>query len=145
VPKTSPALATLATLAARTARAPWLAAALGGISGTVLDTLVLLALIAAGATIASAAFVGAAAGAGVCFVVNKYVAFADPSPVDPRQLARFVGVAVVSAALMAVAMHVAVVGLHLPALLAKGACAAAVFLAWSYPAQRRFVFARATA
>jgi hypothetical protein len=43
---------------------------------------------------------------------------------------------------MALAMHVAVTNLGYPLVPAKLACSAAVFVAWTFPAQRRLVFAR---
>jgi putative flippase GtrA len=52
-------------------------------------------------------------------------------------------VAVGTAVLMALAMSVVAVGMGVPYLKAKAICAATVFLFWSYPAQRRFVFAHA--
>jgi len=117
-----------------------LGAGAGGIVGTAIDVAVLAALIHAGAAVALAAFLGSASGAGVCFVINKYVAFRDHRPVDVRQVASFAAVALVTSLLMAGAMHVACVGAHLPYLLAKLVCAALVFGCWSYPAQRRLVF-----
>lgn len=95
-----------------------------------------------GAPIAAAAFCGAAAGAVMNFALNKYIAFRDRSPISRRQLARFGLVAVATAALMAVAMHVVAVMLGVPYLLAKLICAVVVFAAWTFPAQRRLVFRR---
>jgi putative flippase GtrA len=115
-------------------------AGLGGIVGTVFDVAVLVALVESGAPVALAAFLGAAAGAVVCFTVNKRWAFRDPSPLALRQVAAFTAVAAVTATLMAIAMHVATHELHLPYLVSKAMCAAVVFATWSYPAQRRLVF-----
>ena len=95
-----------------------------------------------GAPIAAAAFCGAAAGAVMNFAWNKYIAFRDRSPISPHQLARFGLVAVATAVLMAVAMQVVAVVLGVPYLVAKLICAAFVFAAWTYPAQRRLVFRR---
>ncbi len=95
-----------------------------------------------GVAIAAAAFSGAAAGAAMNFALNKYVAFRDRSPITPRQIVRFGIVAVATATLMAAAMHLVTVKLGVPYLLAKLICAAVVFAAWTYPAQRRLVFRR---
>jgi putative flippase GtrA len=121
-----------------------LGAGLGGAVGSSADLTVLIALVESGVRVAGAAFAGAATGAVVCFVVNKRWAFRDRSPVTLRQAATFAAVAAVTATLMAVAMHVAVDGAGVPYLAAKALCAAAVFVIWSYPAQRRLVFARRT-
>lgn len=116
-------------------------AAIGGISGSVLDVAVLVLCVESGVPVALAAFLGAAAGAGACFVANKYWAFRDPRPLTLRQVSTFGLVAVGTAVLMALAMSVVAVGMGVPYLKAKAICAATVFLLWSYPAQRRFVFA----
>jgi len=58
------------------------------------------------------------------------------------QVVRFDVVAVVAALLMAAAMKLATTNLGLPVVAAKLACAAIVFAIWTYPAQRRLVFAR---
>jgi hypothetical protein len=42
---------------------------------------------------------------------------------------------------MAAAMHAACTRAHLPYLVAKAGCGLVVFVCWSYPAQRRLVFA----
>ena len=47
-----------------------------------------------------------------------------------------------TALLMAVAMHGFAVMLGFHVLIAKCICSALVFLAWTYPAQRRLVFRR---
>jgi hypothetical protein len=49
---------------------------------------------------------------------------------------------VATATLMALAMQLFAVKLGVPYLLAKLICAALVFAAWTYPAQRRLVFRR---
>jgi putative flippase GtrA len=117
-----------------------LGAGLGGAVGSSADIAVLIALVESGVRVAGAAFLGAATGAVVCFVVNKRWAFRDRSPVTLRQVASFAAVAAVTATLMAIAMHLAVEGAGVPYLAAKALCAAAVFVVWSYPAQRRLVF-----
>jgi putative flippase GtrA len=89
--------------------------------------------------------VGASVGAVACFVFNKYVAFRDRSKVTAHQLARFGTMAVATALLMAFAMKLVAVKLGVPVLPAKLLCAATIFLAWTYPAQRRLVFVRPVA
>ena len=121
------------------------AAGLGGAVGTLIDVAVLVLLVEHGTKVALAAFLGAAAGAGANFAVNKYYAFRDRSRINGPQLLRFGLVAVATAILMAVAMHVVAVELGVPYLLAKVICAAVVFAMWTYPAQRRLVFRRAHA
>jgi putative flippase GtrA len=117
------------------------AAGLGGAVGTVADVTTLVMLVKhTGLSIPVATFVAATVGAVVCFVMNKYVAFRDRTPVSLAQLARFAGVAITTALFMALAMKVVAVGLGVPLVLAKLGCAAAIFVAWTYPAQRRLVF-----
>lgn len=118
------------------------AAGMGGAVGSALDVGVLVLLVEHGTRIAVAAFCGAAAGAVLNFVVNKYVAFRDRSRINARQLVRFGLVAVATAIWMALAMQLVAVELGVPYLLAKLICAAAVFAVWTYPAQRRLVFRR---
>lgn len=89
-----------------------------------------------------AAFFAATLGAVVNFALNKRVAFRDRTPLSLRQLARFGLVAVATAVLMAVAMQLVAVDLHVPYIAAKLLCAATVFAVWTYPAQRRLVFRR---
>jgi putative flippase GtrA len=107
-----------------------------------LDIAVLWTLVHAGVAVAVAAFLGAISGAVACFVINKRVAFADRSPTTFDQVGRFTLVAVATALFMAVAMHVVAVWAGVPVLAAKLVCAAVVFAAWSYPAQKKFVFRR---
>lgn len=120
-----------------------LASGFGGVVATAVDVAVLVLMVEHGAPIAGAAFAGAAVGAAVNFTVNKYVAFRERSPISARQLARYAVVAVATAALMALAMQLVAVELGVPYLLAKLICAVVVFVAWTYPAQRRLVFRRA--
>ena len=118
-----------------------LAAALGGVVATGADLLTLVVLVElVTVPIPVAAFVASAVGAVVCFLVNKHVAFRDRSPVTLRQVVRFGFVAVSTAILMALLMKLVAVDLAVPYLAAKLVCAAAVFIAWTYPAQRRLVF-----
>lgn len=115
----------------------------GGVVATAVDVCVLVLMVQHAAPIAAAAFCGAALGAVTNFALNKYVAFRDRSAITVTQLARFGLVAVATAALMAVAMHIVAVELGVPYLVAKLICAVVVFAAWGYPAQRRLVFRRA--
>ena len=121
-----------------------LAAGLGGGAATVVDMTVLVVLVETmHAPVAMAAFVAAACGALVGFAWGKYLAFRDRSPLGVRQVLRFAGVALATALLLALAMQVFAVELRVPYVLAKLICSAVVFGAWTYPAQRRFVFRRA--
>ena len=122
-----------------------LAAGFGGAVGTGLDLGCLVLMVKHGVSVPVATFIAALAGAVTNFVINKYVAFRDPSPINLRQLARFGFVAVAAALLMSVAMKIVVVKLGAPVVFAKLACAAVVFAIWTYPAQRRLVFARTVA
>lgn len=120
-----------------------LAAGFGGVVGTTLDVFALVLLVErAGLSIPVATFLSATAGAVVCFLLNKHVAFRDRSKITLPQVARFGVVAVGAAFLLAVAMKLVAVDLRVPYLAAKALCAAAVFVAWTYPAQRRLVFKR---
>ena len=118
-----------------------LTAGLGGVAATALDVGVLVLLVAHHVAIPLAAFIAALAGAAMNFVVNKYVAFRDRSPINLPQLLRFNVVVVVAAFLMAAAMRLVAVRLGVPVVIAKLGCAVIVFAIWTYPAQRRFVFA----
>ena len=122
-----------------------LAAGFGGAVGTGLDVGCLVLLVKHGVSVPLATFIAALAGAVTNFVINKYVAFRDASPINLRQLARFGFVAVAAALLMSVAMKIVAVKLGAPVVFAKLACAAVVFAIWTYPAQRRLVFARTVA
>ncbi len=115
---------------------------MSGAVGTGLDIAVLVLLVEHGVRVPVAAFLGATAGAGVNFALNKYVAFRDHSRIDVPQIARFGLVTVATAILMAAAMQLVAVDLGVPYLGAKLICAAVVFAVWTYPAQRRLVFRR---
>ena len=117
-----------------------IAAGLGGAVATAVDVSVLVLQVEHGTPVALAAFVASAAGAVVCFTSNKYIAFRDRSPINPRQLGRFGIVAVATALLMAVGMQLFAVALGIPYVAAKLLCSALVFVGWTYPAQRRLVF-----
>ena len=116
------------------------ASGFGGVAATAVDCAALMLQVRHGTPVPVAAFIAAALGACVGFIVNKYVAFRDRSAITASQLGRFGIVAVATALLMAVAMEVVAVKMRVPTLVAKLICSAAVFIAWTYPAQRRLVF-----
>ena len=115
-------------------------AGIAGIAGTGIDVAVLVLLVARHVSIPVATFLAALSGAGASFVINKYVAFRDHSPLRVSQVLRFDLVALVAALLVAGAMKLVAGTLGVPVLAAKLACAALVFAIWTYPAQRRLVF-----
>ncbi|MBS1122551.1 MAG: GtrA-like protein [Deltaproteobacteria bacterium] len=120
-----------------------LTAGFGGAIATACDVSTLVLLVEhLHVSIPASAFVASTVGAVACFLMNKHVAFRDRRPVTLHQLVRFGLVAVATAFLMAFAMKLLAVDLHVPYLLAKIASAAVIFVAWTYPAQRRLVFAR---
>jgi len=123
----------------------FLAAGFGGVVGTGLDLGLLVLLVGHHLAIPVATFIAALAGAAMNFAINKYVAFRDRAPIDPRQLVRFAFVAVVAALLTASAMKLMTMTIAVPVAVAKVALAALVFAIWTYPAQRRLVFARTAA
>lgn len=106
------------------------------------DVLLLVLMVERGVSVPTAAFLAATAGAAVCFLMNKYIAFRDRSSVSLQQVGRFGAVAVTTAMLMALSMKILAVHLGVPYLIAKVVCAGVVFVVWTYPAQRRLVFAR---
>ncbi|MEZ4367611.1 MAG: GtrA family protein [Kofleriaceae bacterium] len=116
-----------------------LGAAVGGVAATGFDVVVLTVLITTGAPVAAAAFVGALAGATVCFAINRRT-LGGARTASLAMVVRFAAVSLASAVLMAGAMEVATARLALPYLTAKLVCAVVVFVCWSYPAQRRLVF-----
>lgn len=119
-------------------------AGMAGVLGTAADVVVLMTLVALGVAIPVSAFLAASVGAVACFALNKYVAFKDRSPITIEQLARFAFVAVTNALALALLMKLVAVELGVPVLPAKLVCAAVVFFAWTYPAQRRLVFGKRT-
>lgn len=120
-----------------------LAAGFGGVVATVCDVVALVLLVEVlQVAIPVSAFLASAVGAAACFLLNKHVAFRDRTPVTLSQVVRFGFVAVATACLMAVMMKLVAVDLRVPYLAAKLICAATIFVAWTYPAQRRLVFVR---
>ncbi len=123
-----------------------LAAGFGGVLATCTDVTTLMVLVKlVGLPIPVSAFLAATVGAVVVFVANKYIAFRDHSPITLDQVGRFAFVAITNAVVMALAMKLVAVELGVPVLPAKLICAAVVFVAWTYPAQRRLVFHRSIA
>ena len=118
-----------------------LSASLVGVLATAVDLVLLSLLYHQGFVVGAAAFTGTVAGAIVGFVCNKYWAFRDPQPLTLRQIAIYAGVSLGTALFTAVVMHLACERGHVPYLAAKLASALVVFGCWTYPAQRRLVFA----
>jgi putative flippase GtrA len=118
-----------------------LASGMGGIIATAVDVGALVLQVRHGTPVPLAAFIAATLGACVGFTFNKYVAFRDRSAVSATQLGRFGIVAVAAALLMAFAMELVAVKLDVPYVLAKLVCSTLIFIGWTYPAQRRLVFA----
>jgi putative flippase GtrA len=111
-----------------------------GVISTLVDLGTLVLLAHAGVAVAIAAFAGCCTGAIANFTLNKYVAFRDRTPIGVGQLLRFTLVAVATGLLTAAGMQLLDVQLGVPLVVAKLICAAVVFAAWTYPAQRRLVF-----
>ena len=120
-----------------------LLAGLGGVAATGVDIAVLATLAERGWPVGLSAFLGAATGALVGFAMSKYLAFRDHRPLALRQLGTYAFVSGITAVSMAILMFLACDLGHVPYLPAKLVCAVLVFLLWSYPAQRRLVFAPA--
>ncbi len=117
-----------------------LTAGFGGAVASLFDIAALVLMVESGVSVPVAAFLAAGAGAVMNFLLNKYIAFRDRSPVTLEQLGRFAGVAVTTAMLMALTMKIVAVELGVQYMVAKVVCAALVFVVWSYPAQRKLVF-----
>ena len=117
-----------------------IASSFGGAAATAVDVGALVLQVKHGTPVALAAFISASLGAVVGFLLNKHIAFRDRRKVTVIQMARFGFVAVATALLMAVCMQITAVKLGVPTVMAKLICSALVFVAWTYPAQRRLVF-----
>ena len=114
---------------------------LSGVIATFIDVCSLVVLVElAGVHVTMAAFLAAALGGVTNFLVNKYWAFDDDAPFELRQCTLYALVSLVTAAFVAVSIHILAVMLGLPYLLAKAIAAILVFLVWTYPAQARIVF-----
>ncbi|HKE15999.1 MAG TPA: GtrA family protein [Kofleriaceae bacterium] len=119
-----------------------------GVSGAVatgidIGALVLLVEVL-GVHVTLAAFLAATLGGVSNFLINKYWAFRDGTPLELRQVTVYGFVSLVTAAFVAVVVHLLAVVLVLPYLLAKAIAAVLVFLVWTYPAQSRLVFPAAS-
>src|SRR5262245_13847489 len=110
-----------------------------GVSGVVatgIDVATLVFLVeVVGCHVTLAAFLAATLGGVSNFLINKYWAFRERSPIDVRQVSVYAFVSLVTAAFVAAAVHLLAVVLVLPYLLAKAIAAVLVFLVWTYPAQ----------
>ncbi len=115
-------------------------AGVASIAAGVVDMIVLVALVETGSRVLVAAFIAAACGAVAHFALGKYLAFRDRSPLAFDQMLRFASVSLGTAVLMALAMQLFAVELSVPYVLAKLPSSVVVFAAWTYPAQRYFVF-----
>lgn len=122
-----------------------LTAGFGGVVATLFDISALVLLVESNVSVPVAAFFAAGAGAAMNFVLNKYIAFRDRSPITLQQLSRFGAVALATALLMALAMNIVAVQLGVQYMLAKLICAVLVFIVWTYPAQKTLVFPRSVA
>jgi putative flippase GtrA len=111
-----------------------------GIAASAIDVAALIGLVELAAVpVSVSAFLAAAAGAAFQFIVNKRWCFADCSRFDVRQVGAYLVVCIGTWTFVALSVHV-ICALGAPYLAAKAIAAAAVFVAWSYPAQARFVF-----
>jgi putative flippase GtrA len=119
-----------------------------GVSGVVATSIDIAALVllveALGSHVTLAAFLAATLGGVSNFLINKYWAFRERSPIDLRQVTVYSFVSLITAAFVAVAVHVLAVVMVLPYLWAKAIAAVLVFLVWTYPAQSRLVFPSTT-
>jgi putative flippase GtrA len=116
-----------------------------GVCATAVDVAVLILLVESGTShVTLAAFLAAASGGAANFLLNKYWAFKDRSRIDLRQVVSYAFVSLVTALFVAAAVHVFAVLIGLPYLLAKAIAAALAFALWTYPAQSKIVFRRAT-
>ena len=120
-------------------------AGIASIAAGVVDMGVLIALVESSTPVWLAAFVAALCGGIAHFVLGKYVAFRDRTPLAFGQMLRFAGVALATAVLLALTMQLFAVELRVQYMVAKLLCSVLVFLGWTYPAQRYLVFKRAHA
>lgn len=119
-------------------------AAAGGIAATVVDSIVLAALVEGlGVPPALAVLVSACVGAATSFAVSHRWAFRQQGGPSPEAIGRF-GVIAAGNATLAAAFVYALSYLHVPYLGSRWLAAAVTFFVWTYPAQKHWVF-RATA
>ncbi len=114
---------------------------ISGIAASIIDVAVLIVLVEQLEMLApGAAFIGAISGAGVNFIINKYWAFDRHTRSGFHQLITFALVAIVTALLVAIGVHLFATVLGASYLVAKAIAATLTFLIWGYPAQAKFVF-----
>jgi putative flippase GtrA len=115
-----------------------------GVSGVVATGIDIAALVllveALRSHVTLAAFLAATLGGVSNFLINKYWAFRERSPIDLRQVTVYSFVSLITAAFVAVAVHMLAVVMPLPYLWAKAIAALLVFVVWTYPAQSKLVF-----
>ncbi len=115
---------------------------LSGMFSTAVDVCALVVLFkGVGIYVTLAAFLAAIGGGIANFLVNKYWAFADRRPIELSQIVTFAVVAVVTGIFTAFAVHILAVMMGWHFMWAKAIAAALVFVAWTYPAQSKLVFA----
>lgn len=115
--------------------------AASGVGATTVDVGALIFLVeVVGCHVTLAAFLAAVLGGITNFVINKYWAFADRTPLEIRQLTLYAVVSLVTAAFTATSLHILAVVIGVPYLIAKAVAAGLVFFLWTYPAQARIVF-----
>lgn len=129
----------------RTATQKWatrITAALGGGVATGTDVLVLVAAVASHLPLQWAIAMGVVAGGLASFLWSRNIVFARGAVTGRPfvQLGRFAVVVAVTALVMAWSMPRVITWLGCSYVVAKALCAPTVFLAWSYPAQKHWVF-----
>lgn len=114
---------------------------LSGVLATAVDVAALVFLVeVAAVSVVLAAFLSAMAGGVTNYLVNKFWAFRDPSPITLKQVTVYAAVSLTTALFMALSMQVLSVMMGLPYLVSKAIAASLVFILWTYPAQARLVF-----
>ncbi len=114
--------------------------AFSGVFATVFDLLLLVLFVELLMfPLGFSVFFASMGGGVISFLLSKFWAFGDQSRVSFKQIYTFAAVALVTAFL--VALGVSLLSL-LPYLFAKGISQVLVFLAWSFPAQKKLVFIR---
>lgn len=115
----------------------------GGVLATGIDFTVMVVLVELGdLPVGVAAFLGAVCGGVTSYMVSKFWAFRDSTPIGTRQIATYALVSFVTAAIVGPTVHV----LHdigIDYRIGKVIAAIMVFFCWGYPAQSRIVFRRA--
>ena len=115
--------------------------AVSGVVATLVDVFLLFLLAEVLHVFVSvAAFLSALGGGVTNFLLNKYWAFQDRTPITVKQTGAYAAVSFINAVFVAGLVHLFAVELEQHWLLSKTIAAIIVFVAWSYPAQARFVF-----